>query len=204
MGSCNHSVAGSPIPPANNAPNGIDLEVLKRNAQIHMQQNLARIAVEGSNTGGKATQRSKEANGNHRGVKREAVPDNGARHHHQNTKRSRLAVSATDDTKLDGGQQAYDPEHEQIPRQRRADDIQEDEAYQSVTQMVQQVQANRVSRLARDAKDCLRNLDAAEGIGVIAWLIDGMLTHRTDEKCKETITDWVTDLGTFIKRRTQL
>ena len=180
----------------------MDLEVIKRNAQIHMQQNLARIA-EGSSNGGKASHRPNEANGMHRGVKREAVPDNGARHHHQNAKRSRLAVSAADDSKLDGSQQASAPEHEQLTQQQHADGTQEDEAYQSVTQMVQQVQANRVSRLARDAKDCLRNLDAAEGIGVVAWLIDGMLTQRTDDKSKQTITDWVTDLGTFIKRRTQ-
>lgn len=180
----------------------MDLEVVKRNAQLHMQQNLARNAAEGSNNGGKAPQRLKETNGHHRGVKREAVPDNGAKQP-KNTKRSRLAVSATDDTKLGGNQQAYGPEHEQVLRQQNADDTQEDEAYESVMQMVQQVQANRVSRLARDAKDCLRNLDAAEGIGVIAWLIDGMLTHRTDEKSQETITDWVTDLGSFIKRRTQ-
>lgn len=180
--------AGSPahVP----AVNGFDLEELKRKAQLHMQQNLAQSNADNSN--------AREVNGQRKGTKREAGLDNGARSSHHGAKRSRLAVSGVQG---ELGQQPSDKVH--TSQQQPTDAASEDQGYQSVMQMAQQVQANRVSRLARDAKECLRNLDAAEGIGVIAWLIDGMLTQRTDEKSQDVITDWVSDLGSFIQHRTQ-
>lgn len=160
-----------------------------------MQQNLAK-SVDGSNTALQADQPGNEPTARHRGMKRDAAPESQAGQIRHSAKRSRLAVSVADDIKHDNSQQSLD-------HMQPAEGQQEDEAFESVMQMVQQVQANRVSRLARDAKDCLRNLDAAEGIGVIAWLVDGMLTQRTDEKSKDVIQDWVADLGSFIRRRTQ-
>ena len=187
--------AGSPLP-INPTANGFDMEEIVRKAQLHMKQNLARNDVSGHD-GLRANHSVRESNGHNRGVKREAAPDTAVRDSQQVTKRSRLGVSAAEARRHDSGQHSVEQD------QMGQNPVEGDGAYESVMHMVQQVQANRVSRLARDAKDCLRNLDAAEGIGVIAWLVDGMLTQRTDDKSKDMIADWVADLGSFIRYRTQ-
>ncbi len=73
-----------------------------------------------------------------------------------------------------------------------------------VLEMVHQVHSNQVSQEACEAKNQLRTLDAAEGIGVMAWLIDGMLSQRTDPDSHTMIADWVTDLADFAKHRIEM
>ena len=85
-----------------------------------------------------------------------------------------------------------------------ASDTDADAGYQGVLQMVQQVKSDQVSQHACQLKGQLRNLDAAEGIGMMAWLIDGMLSQRADPSARELITDWVMDLAEFAKHRAQL
>lgn len=83
-------------------------------------------------------------------------------------------------------------------------DTEADARYQGVQEMVHQVQNDQVSQHACQLKGQLRNLDAAEGIGVMAWLIDGMLSQRADPSARELITDWVMDLAEFAKHRAQM
>lgn len=85
-----------------------------------------------------------------------------------------------------------------------ASDTEADARYQSVQAMVHQVQNDQVSQQACQLKGQLRNLDAAEGIGMVAWLIDGMLSQRSDPSAQELITDWVMDLAEFAKHRAQI
>ena len=81
---------------------------------------------------------------------------------------------------------------------------QADASVLGVLKMVHQVHSNQVSQEACEAKNQLRTLDAAEGIGVMAWLIDGMLSQRTDPDSHAMIADWVTDLADFAKHRIQM
>ena len=70
--------------------------------------------------------------------------------------------------------------------------------------MVHQIQNDQASAGACQLKRQLRNLDAAEGIGLVAWLIDGMLAQRADPSARDLVADWVTDLAEFAKQRVRL
>lgn len=85
-----------------------------------------------------------------------------------------------------------------------AADTEADAGYEGVLQMVRQVQSDQVSQHACQLKSQLRDLDAAEGIGMMAWLIDGMLSQRADPSAQQLILDWVTDLSEFAKHRVQM
>ena len=150
-------------------------------AQLHLQQRQANPSLNDT-----PDQLGSTANGRSKSARREPASDTGSRDAQHDSKRAKVAVDNPETDKAE-----------------TADPADCHEACEAVMQMVQQVQGNRISRAGRDAKDCLRNLDAAEGIGVIAWLIDGLLSQRTDAKSKDLIKDWVTDLGGFIRRRTQ-
>lgn len=119
-------------------------------------------------------------------------------------KRSRLGLPAVSQPHDDAAQHSsvlspQDPQ--EIPL---ASDNDADAGYRGMLQMVHQVQTDQVSQHACQLKGQLRNLDAAEGIGVMAWLIDGMLSQRTDSSGRQLITDWVMDLAEFAKQRAQL
>lgn len=85
-----------------------------------------------------------------------------------------------------------------------AADTEGDAGYQGVLQMVHQVQTDQISQHACQLKGQLRSLDAAEGIGMLAWLVDGMLSQRADPSAQQLILDWVTDLAEFAKHRVQM
>ncbi len=143
------------------------------------------------------------ANGHHRSNKRgrsaESDPEGGS-------KRSRLGMSAPvlEPGAVNGFEQAqlgqaWTPDDAEGPSGSQADG-----AVLGVLEMVHQVHSNQVSQEACEAKNQLRTLDAAEGIGVMAWLIDGMLSQRTDPDSHAMIADWVTDLADFAKHRIQM
>ena len=77
-------------------------------------------------------------------------------------------------------------------------------SFHGIQEMVHQVHSNQISLHACEAKNQLRTLDAAEGIGVMAWLVDGMLSQRTDPDSHALIADWVTDLADYARYRIQL
>lgn len=85
-----------------------------------------------------------------------------------------------------------------------AADTEGDAGYQGVLQMVHQVSSDQVSQHACQLKGQLRRLDAAEGIGMMAWLVDGMLSQPADPSAQQLIQDWVTDLAEFARHRVQM
>lgn len=140
------------------------------------------------------------ANGPSRSVKRDRSSDDVSEH---TGKRSRLGVPAVSHPHVEPAQHPHvlgfqDPREISL-----ALDTDADAGYQGVLQMVQQVQSDQVSQHACQLKGQLRNLDAAEGIGMMAWLIDGMLSQRADPSARKLITDWVMDLAEFAKHRAQ-
>lgn len=170
-----------------------------------MQRNLAKGSADGSLRRPPASRPGTASSGGHTSGKRELASDPGPQDAQHSYKRSRLAGSGSDERADIAGPL---PHHDQqqppnVALQSLDANADDAETYDAVMQMVQQVQGNRISRAGREAKDSLRSLDAAEGIGVIAWLIDALLSQRTDTKAKDLIKDWVTDLHTFIRRRTQ-
>ena len=143
------------------------------------------------------------ANGNHRSNKRgrsaESDPEGGS-------KRSRFGMAAPilEPGAANGFEQAqlgqaWIPDDAEGPSGSQAD-----VGVLGVLEMVHQVHSNQVSQEACEAKNQLRSLDAAEGIGVMAWLIDGMLSQRTDPDSHAIIADWVTDLADFARHRIQM
>ena len=141
------------------------------------------------------------ANGHSRSVKRGRSSDNVSEY---TGNRCRLGMPAISHPHVDSAQHtsvlsSQDPQEISL-----ASDTDADAGYQGVLQMVQQVKSDQVSQHACQLKGQLRNLDAAEGIGMMAWLIDGMLSQRADPSARELITDWVMDLAEFAKHRAQL
>ncbi|DBA86692.1 TPA: hypothetical protein ACH3X1_005146 [Trebouxia sp. C0004] len=212
----------SPYHRQGSVPNGRgpELDEIKRQAQMHLQKSLAGphhqqcglagvwpAARHASPLGvGSAAGHLGDmgpANGHHRSSKRgrsaELDPDGGS-------KRSRLGLSAPvlEPRAVDGYEhaqlgQAWIPDDAEGPSGSQADP-----GVLGVLEMVHQVHSNQVSQEACEAKNQLRTLDAAEGIGVMAWLIDGMLSQRTDPDSHAMIADWVTDLADFAKHRIQM
>ena len=140
------------------------------------------------------------ANSHSRSVKRGRSSDNVSEHA---GKRSRLGMPAVSRPHVEPAQHPnvlgfQDPQEISF-----ASGTDAGAGYQGVLQMVQQVQSDQVSPHACQLKGQLRNLDAAEGIGMMAWLIDGMLSQRADPSARELITDWVMDLAEFAKQRAQ-
>ena len=124
------------------------------------------------------------------------------------SKRSRLGLTPSDlqqtgswhdsdATLYTNGSRMYD-NHAEAPAESEAD-----AAYYGVMQMVHRVHGNDVSQAACHVKDQLRSLDPAEGIGVIAWLVDGMLSQHVGSASHGLIVDWVNDLADFAKHRIQ-
>ena len=150
------------------------------------------------------------ANGHSRSSKRDRSAELDTDHANYGNKRSRLgntaSVQQVEAARSHPSNDCQQP-HEQgwvegnapLPIESEAD-----AAYHGVMQMVHQVHNNQLSQHACEVKSQIRNLDAAEGIGVMAWLIDGMLTQHTDPEAHALITDWVTDLADFAKHRIQL
>ncbi|DBA79844.1 TPA: hypothetical protein ACH3X2_007681 [Trebouxia sp. C0005] len=212
----------SPYHMQGSVPNGRgpELDKIKRQAQMHLQKSLAShhhqqygpagawpTARHASPLGGGSAAGPLcdmgLANGhlrsNKRGRSAESDPEGGS-------KRSRLGTSAP---ALQPGfgngfeqaqhGQAWIPDDAEGPA-----GCQADAGVLGVMEMVHQVLSNQVSQEACEAKNQLRSLDAAEGIGVMAWLIDGMLSQRTDPDSHAMIADWVTDLADFAKHRIQM
>ena len=140
------------------------------------------------------------ANGHSRSLKRGRSSDDVSEH---GGKRSQLGMSAVSHPHVEPAQRP-NVLHSQDPREiSLASDTDADAGYQGVLQMVQQVQCDQVSQHACQLKGQLRRLDAAEGIGMMAWLIDGMLSQRADPSGRQLITDWVMDLAEFAMHSAQ-
>ncbi|KAL3145384.1 hypothetical protein ABBQ38_001634 [Trebouxia sp. C0009 RCD-2024] len=213
-----HPVAPSPNPSHGGLSSGraAELEELKRDAQRHMQRSLVNgqqhdtgqdpmrhqhpSATDPPHPSGQAADLSR-ANGHSNSMKRGRSSDSVVEH--ACSKRSRLGMPAVPHVNDLLHKPAVlgpkDPQEIPLPS-----DTEADARYQGVQEMVHQVQNDQVSQHACQLKGQLRNLDAAEGIGVMAWLIDGMLSQRADPSARELITDWVMDLAEFAKHRAQM
>ena len=144
------------------------------------------------------------ANGYSRSMKRGRSSDSVVEHTSNSNKRSRLGMPAVGHPYIDPAHHPAVLDSEDPQEVSLASDAEADAGYQGVLEMVHQVQNDQVSQHACQLKGQLRNLDAAEGIGMMAWLIDGMLSQRTDPSARELITDWVVDLAEFAKHRAQM
>lgn len=152
------------------------------------------------------------ANGYNRGSKSGLSAEQDPDYAHQGRKRSRLGMTLSDaqqaeaaqDHARNGFRESHHVDNGLEGQPEMLNPSQTDVAYHGVMEMVHQVHNCQVSEHACRVKDQMRNLDAAEGIGVMAWLIDGMLSQRTDPSAIEMIAGWVTDLADFAKHRLQL
>ena len=149
------------------------------------------------------------ANGHNRSHKRGRSADSDPEGANFGNKRSRLGMPAS--VQQPEAAQQY-LTHEFVEDQHApgwadaegTNGMQADARFHGIQEMVHQVHSNQISLHACEAKNQLRTLDAAEGIGVMAWLIDGMLSQRTDPDSHALIADWVTDLADFARHRIQL
>ena len=144
------------------------------------------------------------ADGHSRSLKRGRSTDHTIEHPSNSSKRSRLGKPAVDQQHMLPAQNhavlgSQDPQEIAL-----ASDSEADTRYQGVLEMVHQVQNDQISQHACQLKNQLRTLDAAEGIGVMGWLIQGMLSQPADPSQREIMKDWVTDLADFARHSVKL
>lgn len=144
------------------------------------------------------------ANGHSRSMKRGRSSEHITEHASNGSKRSRLGMPAVSQQHMLTAQNQAELGFQDPQEIALASDSEADTGYTGVLEMVHQVQNDQVSQHACHLKNQLRNLDAAEGIGVMGWLIKGMLTQPADPSAREMIKDWVTDLADFARHSVKL
>ena len=68
--------------------------------------------------------------------------------------------------------------------------------YTEMLSLVDAVSRQEVSQAALQARDALCSLDPAEGLGVVAWLVQAMM-HNAPPEHANSVQQWIQDLSVF-------